>query len=406
MIQEAVYSNGQRTLRASIERCEVLLKSDGILTFPRIIELEGDHLVLAYGRNQHGGGNEKRFVALSDDLGRTWTDQPPGHPFCDNLQMARTLGHLRDGTIVYLDCDSVNVDARTSSAAGTQISRSERRSAGGVQDAIAQRENPTFTIRRFSRSAELLDESVITIQNLPWNVAHCGRLVESDNGDLLAALMATKPASDPPTPHNIMNVFIIRSTDGGKTFEFVWQFDEFGPDDVAGRTKLLRRPWTAELGLGDQHPKTPYGTCEPDIEVLANGDILCMMRTGSGSSMVQSRSTDNGQTWSSPVSIGWPGVRPELRLLSNGVLACSSGRGLYGLPQVTYAMFSLEGAGETWEHPMAFHTGPGCSYTSNMERGGKLYITYSHSSFTQPEDMYDLPYHSIKWVVIDFELSG
>ena len=381
MLRETVYSNGQRTLRASIERCEVLRKSDGILTFPRLIELEGDHLVLVYGRNQHGGGNEKRFAAASGDLGRTWTDQPPEFPFSDNVQTSGILGYLRDGTIVYINCHPVNID----------------------EPPPPPSENPTFRIRRFSRTAELLDSSDVTLHNLPWKAVSYelyGTVLELDNGDLLTAFQAN--IGEPLSPR----VFIVRSSDGGKTFEFVWQFNQLGPDDVMGRMKLLRRPWVAELGLGDAHANTPYGTTEPDIEILANGDILCLMRTGSGSPMVQSRSTDNGQTWSSPVSIGWPGVRPELRLLSNGVLACSSGRGLYGHPQVTYAMFSLDGAGETWEHPMAFHTGPGCSYTSNMERDGKLYITYSHSSFTQPEDMYDLPYHSIKWVVIDFELSG
>jgi hypothetical protein len=148
------------------------------------------------------------------------------------------------------------------------------------------------------------------------------------------------------------------------------------------------------------------GFCEPDLEVLANGDILCMMRTGSDTPMYQSRSTDAGRTWSKPVCIGWPGVKPHLRLLSNGVLACSAGRGIYGHPQVTYAMFSIDGTGEEWEYPLSFHTGPGCSYTSNLERDGKLYVVYSHSSFTEPSGTYELPYHAIKWAVLDLVLSG
>ena len=69
-------------------------------------------------------------------------------------------------------------------------------------------------------------------------------------------------------------------------------------------------------------------------------------------------------------------------------------------------MFSIDGTGEEWEYPLSFHTGPGCSYTSNMEREGKLYVAYSHSSFTKPSGAFDLPYHSIKWVVIDAALSA
>ena len=49
--------------------------------------------------------------------------------------------------------------------------------------------------------------------------------------------------------------------------------------------------------------------------------------------------------------------------------------------------------------------GPGCSYTSNMERGGKFYVAYSHSSFTRASDTYELPYHAIEWAVIDVALT-
>ena len=141
------------------------------------------------------------------------------------------------------------------------------------------------------------------------------------------------------------------------------------------------------------------------MAVLANGDILCVMRTGPRSPMYQARSRDGGHTWSEPRSIGWPGVKPCLRLLQNGVLACSAGRGMYGQPQITHAMFSLDGTGETWEYPFAFHTGPGCFYTSNMERDGKFYVAYSHSSFTKPTDAYGLPQQTIKWAVLDVALS-
>ena len=68
-------------------------------------------------------------------------------------------------------------------------------------------------------------------------------------------------------------------------------------------------------------------------------------------------------------------------------------------------MFSIDGTGEHWEYPLAFHTGPGCSYTSNLERGGKLYVAYSHSSFTKGSGSYDFNKHMIKWAVIDVQLT-
>jgi hypothetical protein len=64
-------------------------------------------------------------------------------------------------------------------------------------------------------------------------------------------------------------------------------------------------------------------------------------------------------------------------------------------------MFSLDGTGEKWEYPFAFHTGPGCSYTDLFEREGKLYVVYSHSDFTKPIGTHGLQYQSIKWAVIN-----
>lgn len=54
---------------------------------------------------------------------------------------------------------------------------------------------------------------------------------------------------------------------------------------------------------------------------------------------------------------------------------------------------------------MAFHTGSGCSYTTNMERDGKFYVVYSDSSFTKEVDEYDKPYQSIKWAVLDMNVE-
>ena len=369
MLGEATYTKDGRALKVSVENTEVLLKSGDILNFPRIIELEGDRLVLSYGRGRHGG-SETRPIAVSGDFGRTWTDAPADFPMADNVQTSGIMGYMRDGKIAYIDVFPVN----------THWSR-----ADGQYHRSAKVEDPIFRLRRFSRAGELLDDSTFRVRGIPWKSASYelyGTLLELKNGDLLTALEAQ--VGMPPGSRFTFSTFVVRSTDGGKSFDFV---QNFSPEVEGGY-------------VGDE------GFCEPDLEVLANGDILCMMRTGSGSPMYQSRSTDGGRTWSEPLSIGWPGVKPHLRLLDNGVLACSAGRGVYGNPQVTYAMFSVDGTGEKWEYPFAFHTGPGCSYTSNMERDGKFYVVYSHSSFTQTSGTYELPYHSIKWAALDVDLSG
>ena len=368
MLKSAVYSSNGKDLRVSVDKTEVLLKSDQILNFPRIIELEGDRLALAYGSGRHGG-DETRPVAVSEDFGRTWTEAPFGPPMTDNVQTSGILGYMKDGTIAYIDVFPVNAN----------WSRAQ-----GPYHQVAKVENPIFRLRRFSRKGELLADGRFKVNGIPWGPASYelyGTLLELENGDLLTAFGCQLEGSSDAGP--AASLFVVRSTDGGETFDHDWTFSPENNGAPGAKVELS----------------------ESDLEVLANGDILCMIRTGSDTPMHQSRSKDGGRTWSETVSIGWPGVKPHLRLLSNGVLACSSGRGIYGHPQVTHAMFSIDGTGEEWEYPLAFHTGPGCSYTSNIERDGKLYVAYSHSSFTKPSGMYDLPYHSIKWAVIDVALE-
>ena len=370
MLTEAVYKDKNIKVTAKVERIDVLIKSENeILNFPGIIELEGDKLALVYGRGRHGG-KETRPAAFSYDFGKTWTDAPHEAPISDNVQNYGNLGYLRDGTIGYIDnfpIEWLYLDPLSSSK---------------IPWYNYKIEDPTFRFRRFSRKAELVDSKTFKIRNLPWESAAYvtyGRILELDDGTLLTTFLAVVNYRQEGARMNIRNV-IACSTDKGSTFEYVHDFYKVG-DKSSGEA----------------------GFSESDILKLACGDILCIMRTGSHSPMFQSRSKNQGITWSKPVCIGWPGVKPKLMLLDNGVLACSSGRGMYGHPQITYVMFSLDGTGDKWEYPLAFHTGSGCSYTTNMKRNGKFYVVYSDSDFTNETGSNKLPYQSIKWAVIDIK---
>ena len=86
MLKKAVYESESGTLTVELERIDVLIESqDEIVNFPRIIELEGQKLVLPYGRGRHGG-DESRLSAFSEDGGETWQDCPEGSPWNDNVQ--------------------------------------------------------------------------------------------------------------------------------------------------------------------------------------------------------------------------------------------------------------------------------------------------------------------------------
>jgi len=370
MLKETVYTDGNIVVAAKVERIDELIKSENeIVNFPGIIELEGDNLALVYGRGRHGG-KETRPAAFSYDFGKTWVDAPPEAPISDNVQNSGNLGYLSDGTIGYIDNFPVEwlyIDPEK---------------AKGIPWFNYQIEDPNFRWRRFSKKAELLEESRFSIKGLPWKAAAYvtyGRILEMDDGTLFTTFLAVVGKRPWPNIDRLdVRLMIARSGDRGKTFEYVYDFYKVKGEPVG------------EEGFG-----------EPDMLELANGDLLCIMRTGSRSTMYQSRSKDRGATWSEPENVGWPGVHPRLMLLDNGVLACSAGRGMYGHPQITYVMFSLDGTGEKWEYPMAFHTGGGCSYTTNMKRDGKFYVVYSDSDFTSEIGSNKLPYQSIKWAVID-----
>jgi len=371
-LQEAVYANEDHILEVRLERMDVLLKSaDEVLNFPGMIEFEGK-LVLPYGRGRHGG-KEGRPAAVSTDGGKTWRDLPADSPLTDNVQNSGIYGYLRDGTTLY-------VDVFPKEAPSTPEEWGEQ----GYY-AVGRVENPSWRVRRFSKQGELVETFTTRVEGLPWKLAtyeNYGTILELADGDLLTAFQChLEPRINGSGPTFAFRTFIARSRDGGKTFRHVRTFEPIRNGEKIGS----------------------QGLCEPDMAVLPNGDILCVLRTGGDTPMYQSRSRDGGKTWSLPESTGWPGVKPRLRVLPGGVLACSAGRGVYGHPQVTHVLFSIDGTGEVWEPPFIFHAGPGCSYTWNIERDGKLHVIYSHSAFTEPLGTYGLPYQAIKWAVLSVE---
>lgn len=123
-----------------------------------------------------------------------------------------------------------------------------------------------------------------------------------------------------------------------------------------------------------------HGPAEPGLEKLANGELLCVMRTGSyagysekgGSApMLLARSADGGKTWQRKF-LNRPGVMPKLLQMSNGVLVCAFGRPGNNL------MFSLDG-GRSWGAEMEI-TEPDVRSTGYMDiyevEPGRVLVIY------------------------------
>ena len=406
MIKQATYTDGSRTATIKVERIDTWLEdTESNISHPGVVELDGDRLFMTIHRARHG--TEARLAAsgvdpypafISEDAGAAWHEAPPDFPLI--TRDARTglanenfdsgaFGYLRDGTIGRIDhCTQLYHETGYDPDKGHYHEQ-------------FQEEDPTFRWHRWERDGTPIESFTFKVSGIPWQRASYqsyARLLELDDGDLLTALewavilpreQWTVGSRGRPWKYRF-GVFIVRSSDRGRSWDFVTVFD---PEEV--------KP---AYGIGDR--PVDEGFDEADLAVLPNGDLLCMMRTGSYSPMFQSRSTDGGHTWSTPQNIGWQGVKPRLELLPSGVLACVAGRGAYGHPQVTHVMLSLDGTGEHWEYPFAFHTGPGCSYTTTMQRDGKLHVAYSHADFTREFGTHGLPSQTIRRVVLDVRLES
>ncbi len=395
MIQQATYEGSGRTVSISVDRIDTWIDiTDSVINFPGLVELDGDRMFLTYHLGRHGG-HEPLQAVVSDDAGATWHDAPSDHPLIGRqsetdrnvLDFASgVIGYPNDGTIIHIDHDTV------------ELARIWKDRSSGSYHEVGQVESPTFRFRRWSKQGDVLGVHEFKVRDLPFERASYqsySSLLELDNGNYLTALEWVEILPEDEwtvdsrgrTRNTRIGVFIVRSIDQGETWDFVTKFD-------AGEVRPV-------YGPGDR--AVDEGFDEADLVVTANGDILCVMRTGSYSPMFQSRSSDGGHTWSRPENTGWQGVKPRLTLLPSGVLACAAGRGAYGHPQVTHVTLSLDGNGEHWETPFAFHTRGGCSYTSKMYRDDRLHVVYSNSDFTRELGTVGLPSQQIRRAIIDVQ---
>lgn len=146
------------------------------------------------------------------------------------------------------------------------------------------------------------------------------------------------------------------------------------------------RSWVFESNIpfkdGNAFKGGDHGFTEPAFKILKDSTFICVMRTGSRSSMHKTFSYDRGKTWTDPVPFTPNGVMPNLLKLDNGVLALSSGR-----PGVQLR-FSLDGTGERWTEPIdmihfmkedgTYTLDVSCGYTSMIENGrDSFFLVYS-----------------------------
>lgn len=184
---------------------------------------------------------------------------------------------------------------------------------------------------------------------LPW-----GPIINGRNGRLIAP--AYYAAERDPRYYRLA---LIRSDDDGKSWRQV---------SVIAEVKPGSKPWP---GMGNEGP------CEAGMVRLADGRLFVIFRTGGDGFIGVTWSSDEGHTWTPPVSLPHKGVALRVRRLSNGLLACTTGR-----PGPVVVMFSIDGTGKTWSHVTPIFAGKSTHYTDFVEvEPGRLLVVYDDIPF-------------------------
>lgn len=199
------------------------------------------------------------------------------------------------------------------------------------------------------------------------------------DGSLIATMYGRYEPDEP------FNCTLIRSADDGANWDYL---STIAFDPNAGRERQ---------GVGYE------GFCEPVLTRVKDGSLLAVMRTGAFENMFQTRSLDEGKTWSPPENMGLKSVDPDLCLMRNGWLACT-----YGRPGL-FITFSPDGCGYSWTAPQLVFSGPrvhgrenSTCYSGVREiADGRLLVVYDENAQGSPWEATD---NWINAVTIDVEI--
>ncbi len=147
-------------------------------------------------------------------------------------------------------------------------------------------------------------------------------IVELANGDLLVTMYGHFNEDKQPVTFFVEPTFqcrswVVASRDGGRSFEYL--------------------STVADMQTWPVGPNAE-GYCEPDLQRLNDGRLLCVMRSGGAFSQgrgcfapaFSATSLDGGMSWSKPVAVNDHGVFPRAVQTENGAVVMTAGRdGVY-----------------------------------------------------------------------------
>jgi len=153
------------------------------------------------------------------------------------------------------------------------------------------------------------------------------------------------------------SVYVFKSSDCGRTWDFLSQI--YADEHYAG---------------GDN------GYSEPKMNLMPDGSVIMLMRSGNKAPCYFVRSTDGCRTWSEPVVFDKVGVKPELLTLGCGVTIAT-----YGRPGMMVRATS-DPAGLVWQDSVEWDSPKGtsqsCYYTDTIALDDyRALMIYSHFKY-------------------------
>jgi hypothetical protein len=352
---------------------------------------DGTRVTVIDGKRTEANRNNSKIAASlwSFDDGKTWTyhEGPSDETvnFGPGTGPEEAVLQFRDnGEILSIAATSLQVKRNI---AGNEVFFAERPNLLNISQRhyLNQRRSTDGWLTAKREAAPLDTPNAVELTgddggSSPGFLLHHG-IIELPSGDLLATMYGNNKEDQTEANHALgyppsfkmykTRVIVVRSSDRGRTWgrERVvatrWMMGRDGGED-ARTSGDMRVPAVTQEGFN-----------EADLVVAPNGDILCLMRSGGRIStatapiyatpLYQSRSTDNGESWSDPVQIAPLGVNPNVIALENGVLVAS-----YSRPGA-WIMFSTDN-GRTWKGHR--HLSNSDAYTGLLPTGKDEFAVY------------------------------
>ena len=148
------------------------------------------------------------------------------------------------------------------------------------------------------------------IKPLSLSMAYGGNATAIRIGtDIYIAVGATGlvPETGEPTKYKTGSIYVFKTSDCARTWDYVSYVE------------------VTENVLNDD-PKKFDGFCEPKMNVMPDGSVIMIMRSGRNIPSFIVRSTDNCKTWSKPEYFDCLGVWPQITTLGCGITLATYGR--------------------------------------------------------------------------------